>query len=94
MGKKYTAKIITNAVDASMGNGPATGTPRGITNIVLDLKNANSVKVNSRKPSMAAGFTGKKEFRSLGYSRDPQITIEQDDPLTMQVNGIVTELIV
>jgi len=43
---------------------------------------------------MAAGFTGKKEFRSLGYSRDPQITIEQDDPLTMQVNGIVTELIV
>ena len=94
VGKKYTAKIITNAVDASMGNGPATGTPRGITNIVLDLKNANSVKVNSRKPSMAAGFTGKKEFRSLGYSRDPQITIEQDDPLTMQVNGIVTELIV
>ena len=94
VGKKYTAKIITNAVDASMGNGPATGTPRGITNIVLDLKNANSVKVNSKKPSMAAGFTGKKEFRSLGYSRDPQITIEQDDPLTMQVNGIVTELII
>jgi len=94
VGKKYTAKIITNAVDASMGNGPATGTSRGITNIVLDLKNANSVKVNSKKPSMAAGFTGKKEFRSLGYSRDPQVTIEQDDPLTMQVNGIVTELIV
>ena len=94
VGKKYTAKIITNAVDASMGGGPATGTPRGITNIVLDLKNANSVKVNSKKPSMAAGFTGKKEFRSLGYSRDPQITIEQDDPLTMQVNGIVTELII
>ena len=94
VGKKYTAKIITNAVDASMGGGPVTGSPRGITNIVLDLKNANSVKVNSRKPSMAASFTGKKEFRSLGYSRDPQVTIEQDDPLTMQVNGIVTELIV
>lgn len=94
VGKKYTAKVISNPVDASMGGGPATGTPRGITNIVLDLKNANSVKVNSRKPSMDAGFTGKKEFRSLGYSRDPQVTIEQDDPLTMQVNGIVTELIV
>jgi hypothetical protein len=93
-GKKYTAKIISNPVDASMGGGPATGTPRGITNIVLDLKNANSVKVNSRKPSMSSDFTGKKEFRSLGYSRDPQITIEQDDPLTMQVNGIVTELII
>ena len=43
---------------------------------------------------MASGFTGKKEFRSLGYSRDPQVTIEQDDPLTMQVNGIIAELIV
>ncbi len=94
VGNKYTAKVISNPVDASMGSGPATGTARGITNIVLDLKNANSVKVNSRKPSMDAGFTGKKEFRSLGYSRDPQVTIEQDDPLTMQVNGIVTELIV
>ena len=94
VGKKYTAKIITNPIDAAIGNGPATGSGRGITNIVLDLKNANSVKVNSRKPTMASGFTGKKEFRSLGYSRDPQVTIEQDDPLTMQVNGIIAELIV
>ena len=94
VGKKFTSKIITNPVDAAVGNGPATGSARGITNIVLDLKNANSVKVNSRKPTMASGFTGKKEFRSLGYSRDPQITIEQDDPLTMQVNGIIAELII
>ena len=94
VGKKYTAKIITNPIDAAIGNGPATGSGRGITNIVLDLKNANSVKVNSRKPTMASGFTGKKEFRSLGYSRDPQVTIEQDDPLTMQVNGIIAELII
>jgi len=94
VGKKYTAKIITNPVDVAVSNGPATGSARGITNIVLDLKNANSVKVNSRTPTMASGFTGKKEFRSLGYSRDPQVTIEQDDPLTMQVNGIIAELII
>jgi hypothetical protein len=94
VGKKFTAQIITNPIDAAIGNGPATGSGRGITNIVLDLKNANSVKVNSRTPTMASGFTGKKEFRSLGYSRDPQVTIEQDDPLTMQVNGIIAELII
>jgi len=38
-------------------------------------------------------FTGKKEFRLLGYSRDPQITISQEAPLPMQVNGLVAELV-
>ena len=30
-----------------------------------------------------------KEFRLLGYSADPQITITQDAPLDLQVNGLV-----
>ena len=38
-------------------------------------------------------FTGKKEFRLLGYSRDPQITITQDAPLPLQINGLVAELV-
>jgi len=29
-----------------------------------------------------------------GYNRNPQVTIEQDDPLPMQVNGVVMELVV
>jgi hypothetical protein len=41
----------------------------------------------------AAAFTGKKEFRLMGYSRDPQITITQDAPLNLQINGLVAELI-
>ena len=40
-----------------------------------------------------APFTGKKEFRLLGYNADPQITITQDAPLDLQVNGLVAELI-
>ena len=93
VGKKYTAKVISNPVDASMGNGPATGEVRGITNVVIDVKNTESMKVNSR-PAISSSFTGKKEVRLLGYNRNPQITIEQDSPLPMQVNGIVAELIV
>ena len=38
-------------------------------------------------------FTGKKEFRLLGYNRDPQVTITQTAPLPIQVNGLVAELI-
>ncbi len=92
-GRKFTSKIISNPVDASMGNGPATGEVRGITNVVIDVKATESMKVNSR-PAISSSFTGKKEVRLLGYNRNPQVTIEQDSPLPMQVNGIVAELIV
>ena len=37
-------------------------------------------------------FTGKKEFRVLGYSKDPTVTISQIAPLNMQLNGMVVEV--
>jgi hypothetical protein len=92
-GLDYTVKVITNPVDASLGSGPATGEIRGITNVVVDVKSTKSMKVNSR-PVVSSEFTGKKEVRLLGYNRNPQVTIEQDQPTSMQVNGIVAELIV
>ena len=94
VGKKFTAKIITNPIDANMGSGPATGEVRGIANIVLDLKETRSLKVNGHNLVTETEFTGKKEFRVLGYSRDPKVTIEQNDPLAMQVNGLIVELVV
>jgi hypothetical protein len=93
VGRAFTAKIVSNPVDASMGNGPATGDIRGITNVVVDVKDTDSLKVNNR-PVISSNFTGKKEVRLLGYNRNPQITIEQDTPAEMQVNGLVAELIV
>ena len=94
VGKKFEAKIITNPIDANLGAGPATGSIRGIANVVVDVQDARSMKVNSRPLVTETGFTGKKEFRTLGYGRNPQVTIEQDDPLPLQVNGIIAELIV
>ncbi len=93
IGKKFTAKLVTNPIDASMGNGPSTGTPRGITNIIVDVKSTESMKVNSNDV-IASSFTGKKEVKTLGYNRNPQVTIEQNKPLGLQINGIVAELIV
>ena len=93
VGKKFTAKVVTNPIDASLGTGPATGDVRGLANVVMDVKDARSMKVNSRPLVTESGFTGKKEFRILGYGRNPQITIEQDDPLSLQINGIIAELI-
>ncbi len=93
IGKKFTAKLVTNPIDASIGNGPSTGTTRGITNIIVDVKSTESMKVNSNDV-IASSFTGKKEVKTLGYNRNPQVTIEQDKPLGLQINGIVAELIV
>jgi hypothetical protein len=94
VGKAFTAKLVTNPIDVTAGNGPTTGEIRGITNVVVDMKNTKSAKINSRPLVTTSGFTGKKEFRLLGYDRNPQVTIEQDHPLDMQINGLVAELII
>lgn len=93
VGLKFTAKIVSNPIDIVGGAGAATGDVRGIANVIVDVKSTHSMKVNS-KTALFEEFTGKKEVRVLGYSRDPQVTIEQDNPLPMQVNGVVAELVI
>lgn len=94
VGKKFTSKIISNPIDASGAAGPLTGSLRGITNVVVDIKDTRSIKVNSKPVNIEESFTGKKEIRLIGYDRDPKVTIEQDNPLSMQVNGFITEVII
>ena len=93
IGLPFTAEIITNPIDASTGGGPATGSVRGISSATLDLKNTASVRVNNYSKSITGTIDGKHEFRILGYNRDPQVIITQSEPLPMQVNGIIAELV-
>ncbi len=93
-GNKFTAKIVTNPVDAAVSAGAITGEVRGVSSVIVDAKSVESMKVNNRPLTGTLPFDGKKEFRLLGYSRDPQVTIEQDDPLGLQVNGMIAELVV
>lgn len=93
VGKKFTSKVITNAVDAVAANGPVTGDVRGISTVVLNMKDSTSIKVNNRTINNITGFTGNKEVRLLGYGRNPQVTIEQVDPMPLQINGLISELI-
>ncbi len=93
VGKKFTSKVVTNAIDTVAANGPVTGDVRGISTVVLNVKDSTSVKVNNRTINNITGFTGNKEVRLLGYGRNPQVTIEQDDPMPLQINGLISELI-
>ena len=94
VGKKFTAKIVSNPIDASGSAGPITGSFRGISSVILDVKDTKSLKINSRSVPIESSLNGKKEVRLLGYGRDPQVTIEQSDPLAMQVNGFISEVII
>jgi hypothetical protein len=102
IGMKFDVTLTTNPLDISTGAGPVTGTPRRIGSVVVDLHDTLSATVNGANLVLrnvtddlslqVNSFTGKKEFRLMGYSRDPQITVTQSAPLALQVNGIVAEL--
>ena len=102
IGLKFDVTLKTNPIDAQVADGPLTGQPRTVQRVVLDLNNTLSVTVNNTnliirqvtddmsQPRNAV--TGKKEFRLLGFGRDPQITITQNAPLALQINSIVAEV--
>jgi len=103
IGLKFDVNLITNPIDMVSQSGPVTGEPRSLASVVVDLNTTLSVSVNGTNllirqvtddfSLQQQPVTGKKEFRLLGYNRDPQITISQSAPLPMQVNGIIAELV-
>jgi hypothetical protein len=94
IGYSFPINITTNPIDANVANGPTTGAPRGVATIVADLRQTRSATFNASKLITEGAFSGKKEFRLLGYSRDPQIVVTQGEPLSFQLNGLIAELIV
>ena len=65
--EKFTSKIISNPIDASGAAGPLTGSLRGITNVVVDMKDTRSIKVNTKPINIETSFTGKKEVKDDNY---------------------------
>ena len=102
IGYAFDVEAETLPLDATVSNGPLTGEPRSVNKVTLDLLSTLSVSVNA-KPLIIrqvgddfsqdrVSVTGKKEFRLLGYSKDPTIRITQTAPLSLQVNGIIAEV--
>ena len=102
IGFVFDIQLKSNPLDIQTANGPSTGMLRGLGRVILDLNNTLSVSVNN-KPleilnvtddfSLArTAITGKKEIRLLGYSRDPQLTITQRAPLSIQINSVIAEV--
>ena len=70
--------------------------------MVLDLESTLAVSVNNKDlvfrnvtddmSEDRVAITGKEEFRILGYSRDPRVSISQSFPLNLEVKGMVVEV--
>lgn len=102
IGYSFNVEAETLPIDAQVTAGPLTGEPRSVNRVILDLLDTLSVSVNGKRLVIRTvsddlsqdrtKVTGKKEFRLLGYSKDPTVKITQTAPLSLQVNGIVAEV--
>jgi len=102
IGYAFDVEAESLPIDAQLASGPLTGEPRSLTKVIVDLFDTMSISVNDKKLIIRqvgddlsedrTAVTGKKEFRLLGYSRDPSVKITQTAPLKMQVNGIIAEV--
>jgi len=102
IGFDFNVEAETLPLDAQVTNGPLTGEPRSVNRVVVDLLDTLSVSVNDKKlvirtvtddfSQAREAVTGKREFRLLGYSKDPTVKITQTAPVSLQLNGIVAEV--
>lgn len=102
IGYEFTVKAETMPIDGQIQGGPLTGQPRSIHKVVVDMRDTLAVNVQGQNlilrnvtDDLSQGrtaFTGKKEFRFLGYDKDPTVVISQAYPLSLDINGLVAEL--
>ena len=106
IGFGFTGILTTLPLDAQVEGGPLTAEPRKITRVNLDLIETLSVSIGTGGTSVPlilqsttddfslglSKFSGKKEFRMLGYSTDPRVFLTQTAPVALQLNGMVVEV--
>ena len=102
VGYKFNVNAETMPIDGIIQGGPLTGQPRSVYKVVVDVLDTYSIKVNDDSLILRqvtddfsderTAATGKKEFRFLGYSKDPSIKISQNYPLKLEVNGLIAEV--
>ena len=102
IGYEFSVVAETNPIDGLIQGGPLTGQQRRINKVIVDMRNTLAISVNNQNlvirnvtddmSESRTPVTGKKEFRFLGYSNDPTVTISQSYPLALDINGLVAEV--
>ena len=103
IGLAYTSKIKTMRIEAGANAGTAQGRKKRYNEVMVRLHKTVGIKINGdqlpfRTSSTPMGqnipeFTGDKRVTNLGWDRDGQIEILQEQPLPMTVLGITGTLV-
>lgn len=102
-GLNYTPTLKTMPVEYQASDGQFNGDPKRINRVMVNLRDALAIsiegeylrirKVTDDLSNDRSAQTGIKEFNLLGYSKTPQITITQDDPLPLKLLGVGLEVV-
>ena len=95
------------AIDKEIETGPLTGQPRRVNKAIVDISSGLDITMKAQDLTAKelviqqvdftvntdlTPVTDKKEFNFLGYSKNPTITISQNDPLPLKVLGLAMEI--
>lgn len=102
VGLNYTPTLTTLPPEFQLQDGLSFGQKRRIVRAVIDLNETLDVKTKGTKiliRRVTSNFanapdpvTGRKEVYLLGWSNDGTVTVTQDEPLPIGINGLMLEV--
>ncbi len=102
VGINYTPTMTTLPVEFQLQDGVSVGQKRRVVRALLDLNESLNVqvqrtnilirRVNAVFADQPEPVNEKKEVYLLGWGRDGNVTISQDQPLPLTINGVLVEV--
>ena len=102
IGLAYTPEITTLPPEMQLPDGVSVGQKRRVVRAVLDLVTTLNVKAGGTRillRSVTDDFsqettpiTQRKEVYLLGWSKEGRVTVTQEEPLPLTLNGILLEV--
>jgi hypothetical protein len=102
VGLAYTPEITTLPPEMQLPDGVSVGQKRRVVRAVLDLVSTLNVKAGGTRILLRSvtddfsqeptSLTQRKEVYLLGWSKEGRVTVTQEEPLPMTLNGILLEV--
>jgi len=102
IGLNYTPTLTTLPPEFQLQDGISVGQKRRVVRVVMDLNESLNVKTKgtnllirrvtddfSLEPT---AVTERREIYLLGWGKDGTVTITQDEPLPLTLNGVMLEV--
>ncbi len=103
VGLNYTPTVETLPPEFQLGpEGISVGEPRRVVSVVLDIVSTLGVTVSGNNLDLRQStddfsldpnpITGREKFHLVGWDNQGRVTITQEDPLDITLNGVLVEV--